>query len=52
MLIEVLLVNNNAKIEVTNSGARVNYSGDISGNYNLTKTGSGILALGALVLII
>ena len=43
----ITLVNNNAKIEVTNSGARVNYSGDISGNYNLTKTGSGILALGA-----
>ncbi|NDB80538.1 hypothetical protein EB155_11810, partial [archaeon] len=40
----ISLVNNNATIEVTNSGARVNYSGDISGNYNLTKTGSGILA--------
>ena len=43
----ISLANNNATIEVTNSGARVNYSGDISGNYNLTKTGSGILALGA-----
>lgn len=43
----ISLVNSNATIEVTNSGARVNYYGDITGNYNLTKTGSGILALGA-----
>ncbi|WP_440618875.1 autotransporter-associated beta strand repeat-containing protein [Candidatus Pelagibacter sp. HIMB1493] len=43
----ITLANNNATIEVTNSGARVNYYGDITGNYNLTKTGSGILALGA-----
>ena len=43
----ISLTNNNATIEVTNSGARVNYYGDITGNYNLTKTGSGILALGA-----
>ena len=43
----ISLVNSNATIEVTNSGARVNYGGDISGNFNLTKTGSGILALAA-----